>query len=196
LEILLSKILQKFESYIIYIRWEPKDEIGNITYGQKESIAHCMTNYSHEVDWIAFIDMDEFIYSSVGLKKVFETCDEALVGKIILKQKKFDDRFNNLEKPVTNIVDCIEGIDTSLWGLKSVIRSRYFDYGHCNWGIHNIPTKNCLFLVAEITQLRFNHYNVNSSQLEWMKLFYHTRESINLNSKCYELHDLYFSIMK
>ena len=40
---------------------------GQIIYGQKESIYHLIKYYKHEIEWIYFNDMDEFLFSSNNL---------------------------------------------------------------------------------------------------------------------------------
>ena len=187
-----SKLLEKYKKEIVYIKWEPKDLDGNIVYAQNESIIDYITNYSRKADWTAFIDMDEFIFSQKCLKALLNECNNKGIGDIVLLQKKFDDRFNNLNKPVSHIVACIEGINTTRWAPKHLLKNSCFDLNTSRWwNIHSLPIKNCYSLLADIKKLRFNHYNTNNYQFQWMKSFYNTDIEFKLNAECYELYNQY-----
>lgn len=180
--------LTKYKNIVTYLKWEPRNLHGHVIYGQKKSIEDYFINYANEADWTAFIDIDEFIYSDRDLKSVLKRYEQYEIGDVVLFQKKFDDRFNNFDKPVAEIVDCLNGIDTTQWGPKHLFRNCYFDFAaEEDWNVHFIPFKNCYASLADIKTLRFNHYNINSVQLQWMKSFYHTDYDFKLNGKCYEL---------
>lgn len=167
---------------------EPRDENGDVVYGQNESILNYNQVYAQKDEWTAYIDMDEFIYSKYNLKQQIQLFVAKNVGNIVLLQKKFDDRFNNLDKPVACITKCIDGIDTSQWGPKNLIQNNKFDCENLeDWNIHFLPTKDCNYAIANRATLRFNHYNVNAVQLRWMKHFYKSEQKFKLNSDCFEL---------
>lgn len=194
IETMLFTLLEKYNKEIVYIKWEPKDLKGNIVYGQKESIIDYITNHGKEDGWTAFIDIDEFIFSKKGLREFLDECNSAGIGDILLLQKKFDDRFNNLGKPVTHIVGCIEGIDTTGWAPKHILKNSCFNLAVPHWGIHSLPVRECRSLQADIKMLRFNHYNINAYQLKWMRSFYGTDVEFKLNAECRELYDQYYNI--
>lgn len=183
------EILTKYRKYVVTIKWEPKDAGGNIIYGQRDSIIDYITKYSDESHWTAFIDMDEFIYSREKLNYYINVFDDNEIGDITLLQKKFDDRFNNLGKPVTEIMDCIDGLDTLGWGPKHIVKNSCFFLDEIDyWNIHSIPTRNCKCIIADSKLIRFNHYNLNDTQLRWMKCFYGNEVEFLVNSKCDELY--------
>lgn len=186
----IAALLEKFGNVITYIHWEPKNSDGKVIYGQQRSIRDYITRYSDQSDWTAFIDMDEFIFSKTPVTEIIEAYALQGITDLCLLQKKFDDRFNNPGMPVTHIVDCIEGIDTSRWGPKHILKNDCFNLQETGyWNVHALPTKKSRSLVADVSRLRFNHYNVNEVQLEWMKTFYKTGTDFQLNAKCYELFD-------
>ncbi|SDT43290.1 Glycosyltransferase family 92 [Mucilaginibacter mallensis] len=188
LDLLLGKILSKYGNMITYIKWEPTDGNGNIIFGQKECIIHYIENFGQRSEWTAFIDIDEFIYCKGSLMQWIKKFDARNVGDILLLQKKFDDRFNNLDKSVTHIVKCIDNIDTSLWGPKHIIKNNNFDVLETGaWNIHSLPAKGGFCVIAKLSDLRFNHYNVNDWQLNWMKNFYKTHLDFSLNAECFKL---------
>lgn len=195
LETLLANLLEKFGDKIVYVEWAPMDYAGNICYGQKESIVDYICKYSDKYGWTAFIDMDEFIYCKISLRDVIEKCAADKIGDIVLLQKKFDDRFNNLDRPVTEIVNCIEGIDTTYWAPKHIIRNCGIDINTTSdWNIHTLPIPHHGFYKGDLQNLRFNHYNVNECQLEWMKHFYREPIGFKLNAQCYDLLDRYTAL--
>ena len=59
----LNAILEKYKHDITYVKWQPRDEDSNIIYGQNESIKHFIENYGHETEWIACMDLDEFLFT-------------------------------------------------------------------------------------------------------------------------------------
>jgi len=194
---MLKYLLEKYKFDVTYIIWEPTGPGGNIIYGQNESILNYFKKYSGSSDWTAFIDMDEFIFSIGNIKELLTSYADTDMGKIIIHQKKFDDRFNNLDKPVTSIVNCIENIDTSGWAPKNFIKNIHFDADSLDdWNIHNLPIKNSASYLADKDEFRFNHYNVNESLLDWMSFFYKTSNRFSLDAKCYQLFDLYHSNKK
>lgn len=173
------------------IKWEPRDENKAVTYGQKAAIRDYIINNSNSLTWTAFIDMDEFIYSIYPIKKIIAAYLKIGMQDIVMIQKKISDRFDNLDKPVTAIVDCIEGIDTSNWGRKHILRNSNFNLDWDQyWNIHGLPTKDGKNAISNPEILRVNHYNVNKRQLEWMKGFYASPKEFQLNSQCFELYKM------
>jgi hypothetical protein len=177
--ILLNKILEKYKNYITYIVWQPKNEKGEIVYGQVESIKDCISKYGKYNEWIAFMDLDEFIFSknNTNLVSYLKKLDKN-VSTIRLIQKKFLDRFLTKEKFIIKEFGCIEGLKIGIeWAPKNIIRcSEYVSVDQ----IHNIKTKNKL-IVPEVNVLRFNHYNVNEKQYNYIKKNY--KVDIKINGK-------------
>lgn len=184
-------IIEKYKNQITCINWEPVDELGNIIYCQNGAINHYTNHFCDKCDWTAFIDMDEYIYCETDLKNTLRQIrNNYHCGNIVLLQKKFDDRFNNIGKPVTNIQKCIEGIDTSLWAPKNIcdnqILKKYTSKE--DWSIHQMLLTYTDSFHCDINTLRFNHYNVNSFQLKWMEKLYH-KTGFRLNGICNQLID-------
>ncbi|NOY16676.1 MAG: glycosyltransferase family 92 protein [Gammaproteobacteria bacterium] len=170
---ILNEILAEFGDHCTLIEWQPRDEKGQVVYGCEESIIHCMYNYSRDVKWLCAIDMDEFLYSPCNepLDSLLDWLEDKGHSQCVLLQKKFEDRFLHLDKLVTNIENCIEGIDTAIWGPKNIILTDAF-YPDGIQSIHNIPVRFGSSHWIDTNRLRFNHYNVNGWQLNWMKQFY------------------------
>lgn len=194
---LRDRLLDVYGRYIVYTQWDPLDDDGKVTFGQRDAIMHYKQEYADKDGWTAFIDMDEYIYSRYPIKEVLKKSIRTGISDIVILQKKFKDRFTVPYTPVTEIVDCIEGIDTSGWAPKHILRHCKLDFNlpYWNWGIHNLPVRNCGRMVADIHHLRFNHYNVNETQLSWMKAFYNTPHPFSLNATCDELLQQYRAML-
>lgn len=170
----LQSILNDFKDNIIYVKWQPKNANGDIIYGQDLAFKHYIENYKNIVDYTAFIDIDEFIVSvkNINIKEYIYALNKKNITKIIIKQKKFSDRFCN--KNITNIIDitnAIENLDTNGWAPKNIIKNNSLNIDNTN-DTHNIGIINGETFYVPDDILRFNHYNVNKKQIEWMKAFY------------------------
>ena len=169
----LNDILRTYKKNIIYIKWQPKKDKGEITYSFGESIVdYIKRTPKNKFIYTAFIDIDEFIYSSrkVNLRNLITECYYNNITNIIIKQKKYTDRFCNNTK-VVDIIDTIVNLDTSTWGCKQIINNQSININQ-TVNMHNIGILKGTTLNIDIDLLRFNHYNVNAKQIEWMKDFY------------------------
>jgi len=178
-KILLNNILSKYRDYITYIIWQPKNEQGEIIYGQTESIEDCISKYGKYNEWMAFIDLDEFIFSkqNINLVDYLKSLDKN-ISNVKLIQKKFLDRFLTKEKFITQEFGCVEGLEIGVdWAPKNIIRCK--DYLSIN-NIHNMYTKYET-IIPDVDLLRFNHYNINEKQLNWMKWFYNSEKNFTIN---------------
>jgi len=170
----LQSILSDFKDNIIYVKWQPKNNNGDIIYGQTEAIKHYIENYKQLVDYTAYTDIDEFIFSvnNINLKQYIYDLGKDNITKIIIKQKKFADRFcNKKSKNIIDITNTIENIDTARWAPKIIIKNDDTNIENIV-NIHSILNINGKIIEAPLDTLRFNHYNVNKKQIEWMKNFY------------------------
>lgn len=188
----IEDILREIEQYlpgrITYEKWTPVDEQGKIIYGQIDAIMDYTEKYANDSEWTAFIDMDEFIFSPQGknLKDYLDEYEKKGIEDLVLHQKKFDERFNNLNKFVTQIERCIDGVNTIGWASKHIMRNDNIDLTSMienkkGWNIHYIPIKRGSYFDVDMEEFRFNHYNSNKKLLEWMKGYYDVTEDFHLN---------------
>ena len=47
------------------VKWQPRDEDGNIMYAQIQALNDALDHYGTKVDWMAFMDMDEYLVSDM-----------------------------------------------------------------------------------------------------------------------------------
>jgi hypothetical protein len=167
---------------VTHLKWQPTDRHGRIHYGYDESVRHCVRTYGRRTEWIAFLDMDEFLFSpcDIHLPTALGDLRRAGCGRVVVFQKKFLDRFCTSGQYVTDIYDCIDGIDTSNWAPKNLVRVDDLILGELA-GMHHMPVRRGTF-PAGMGLIRFNHYNVNPAQLRWMKAFYRADDDFEINA--------------
>jgi hypothetical protein len=167
----LQNILNDYKDNVVYIRWDPRDKDNNIIYGQNISIIDYIKKYGSENDYTCFIDTDEFIFSKNNLDlKQYIIENEA--DKFDLIQKKFIDRFCSKNKKIIEMTECIENINTDGWAIKSIIKNNKIIISSPNIHIHDIYITTNNVKKINMDDFRFNHYNVNNKQIEWMKGFF------------------------
>ncbi len=156
----LKKLCDTYKSINI-IEWSPRDKEGNILYNQQEAHTHCLKRLKEDkIDWCANIDMDEYII----LKKHDNLKEYILsiasnIKAIRMVQKRFESRFLNIGKLITDISNCTD---------KNVL-----DQAHKH--IYNVEyTKKITVHTIEIVQnyknqlgneneILFNHYKTNKN---------------------------------
>jgi len=163
-------ILSKYGDYITYIKWQPRNYYGQIFYDQDNCIKECINKYGNDNEWIAFLDFDEFIFSvkNINLVEYLKSLNEN-VSCVKLIQKKFLDRFLTDQVYITQEFRCINNFKIGTeWAPKNIVRCKDFESLE---NIHRINVKNNI-IVPDTDILRFNHYNLNEKQFNWMKSFY------------------------
>ncbi|MCX7922555.1 MAG: glycosyltransferase family 92 protein [Clostridia bacterium] len=187
---ILKEIQQDLPGRVTYVKWTPMEEPGKIVYAQIDAIRDYAEKYGSNSDWTAFIDMDEFIFSPKGknLKDYLDECEKKGIEDLVLHQKKFDERYHNLDKLVIQIEKCIDGVNTIGWASKHIMRNDIIDLTALiekkkAWNIHYIPIKRSRYFDVDMEELRFNHYNSNKKLLDWMKGYYHSAEDFHLNGR-------------
>jgi hypothetical protein len=161
----LNNILEKYRSYITYIKWQPTDQSGNIIYGYNESVKHFISNFRNQTKWIACMDLDEYLYSPsyIDIREYFQNI-QPNISSIVLCQKKFKDRHISTKTKILEEYECINEKFGDWWGRKHIFRpndlTNIID-------MHSIEFKYEAYTIDQ-ELLRFNHYNVNNYQLNWM----------------------------
>jgi hypothetical protein len=183
----LDRIISNFPGRVTLVRWRPRGAKGRIIYGQRAAVRHCVESFGSETDWLCLTDLDEYLFSPSGepISRFLDEMDASDATQIVLFQKKFLDRFLGCapgEPPyVLEIEACIDGINTRRWGPKNIVRPdalRDLTNIHQLWVRHGSTYRE-----KSGERLRFNHYNVNPSQLRWMKHFYRTDELPEVNGR-------------
>lgn len=175
-----EEIKQKYPGKITHIKWQPRNSSGNIVYDYNESIYHLIRNYGHETEWVAFMDVDEYLYSKTGINLVdFLKGLDIGTNSIKLLQKKFVSAQLSDTKPVFMDPRCVDFKCGEEWAPKWIGRIRDFQ---SLGNMHNFRF-NGSWKLMEPDVLRFNHYNTNDWQLNWMTDFYRASTPFTLNSE-------------
>jgi hypothetical protein len=122
-ELEMQDILQRYADIITYVKWQPKNSMGEILYNQEDAIRHFISTYGHETEWVALMDLDEFLFSEIDadLRTLLST-QPADVSCIKIGQKKFLDRFLSNEQHVTREYRCINMPMIPDWGPKNLLK--------------------------------------------------------------------------
>jgi len=167
----LTIILDKYGDMITYVNWQPRNEKGDIHYGQVEGIHHVIQTYGHETEWLALMDFDEFLFSpsNMNIVNYFRTLPQN-ISNVRLSMKTFVDRHEAKSKYITQDFRCIEGVSmTYSTGCKNIIRTNDFI---STTNIHHGYNFKQTSIDVDRKILRFNHYNGNPKQIQCLKDFF------------------------
>tara|TARA_B110000908_G_C10157900_1_gene404549 strand:- start:226 stop:1026 length:801 start_codon:yes stop_codon:yes gene_type:complete len=167
----IQQLCNKYKCVKI-IEWSPKKN-GIVLHNQKEAHNHCLKLLKKDrIDWCANIDMDEYIV----LKDHSNINDyinrlPSNIKNIRLGQVRFDSRFNNLDKLVTDIT-------------KSELDK--LPRGHSNKNIYNVNSTKLLDIhkwhptntvykeiVPKTDIIWFNHYKMNQKEYNIVDNIHH-----------------------
>tara|TARA_Y100000741_G_scaffold342836_1_gene306146 strand:- start:1033 stop:1845 length:813 start_codon:yes stop_codon:yes gene_type:complete len=170
----VQKLCEKYKCIEI-IEWSPTDKDGNILYNQVEAHNHCLKILKRDkIDWCANIDMDEYIviknFDNIGK---YISSLKPKIKNINLGQIRFDSRFNNRDKLVTDITDAeIKDLDRNhsnknIYNVKNTINAK----------VHNIYIKKGFLEYKPPTkEICFNHYKIKGNNYKHVN-------NINVNIK-------------
>ena len=170
----VQKLCEKYKCIEI-IEWSPTDKEGKIVYDQIKAHNHCLKKLkSDKIDWCAIIDMDEYI-----VIKDFDNIEKYILSlpqkiqNIKMGQVRFDSRFNNVGKLVTDITNAeIKGFDRNksnknIFNIENTIYVK----------IHSVDIKKEFSQYRPSTkEMWFNHYKLNNNNYKHIN-------NINVNIK-------------
>lgn len=175
-----AKIMEKYGDCITYYKWQPRDtEDGPIVYGQVTGMVDAINRFGHETEWLALMDLDEFLfsYSNIHIVNYFRNLPESVSG-VCVCQKKFVDRHESTEHYVTQDYRCVDHISVGVdIGVKYIIRpskTRYVSHQHGPMEYYSGSTR---FEHRDI--LRFNHYNANRKSLNEFENLYRFKLAVD-----------------
>tara|TARA_B100000900_G_scaffold416175_1_gene449731 strand:+ start:1944 stop:2810 length:867 start_codon:yes stop_codon:yes gene_type:complete len=155
----VKKLCEKYKCIDI-IEWSPKDKEGNILYNQAEAHNHCLKRLKKDnIDWCAYIDMDEYIvikdYDNIS--QYIESLSSE-IKNVKLGQIRFESRFHNLDKLVTEI---------------TLSENENYDRNHSNKNIFNVKDTISTDIhevvlknqeneyLPPLNEIWFNHYKLD-----------------------------------
>ena len=169
----LAKIMEKYGDCITYYKWQPRStEDGPIVYAQIAGMVDVINRFGHETEWLALMDLDEFLFSpsNVHIVNYFRNLPESVSG-VSLCQKKFVDRHEVVGPYVTQDYRCVDHISIGVdIGVKYIVRPDKTYYIHHQHGKIDYHSGSTRFEHRDI--LRFNHYNANRKSLDEFENLY------------------------
>lgn len=126
-----EEVWLEFYDHIVYVVWEPKDEKGEIIYGQMKALEDYVFYFKHVAKYTAYIDPDEFIFSpdNLDLEQYLRKKESQGVSTLRIKSRHFPHRVCGPNKRVTDMVHyyphTLEG-NVRLWAPKIICVTKSF----------------------------------------------------------------------
>ena len=173
----VKKLCEKYKCIEI-IEWSPTDKDGNILYNQVEAHLNCLKILKKDkIDWCANIDMDEYIVIKDfdNIEKYISSLPQT-TKNIKLGQLRYDSRFNNLDKLVTDITD----VEIKDFHRSHSNKNIYKVKNTKRMSVHSINldevNDNIMQYEPPIKEIWFNHYKLNMDNYKHIN-------NINVNIK-------------
>jgi hypothetical protein len=92
---------------VTVVPWQPRDAEGRILFDQVEAYADYIVRHRDDVDWAAFIDCDEYIYSAQGYTwdELLSVTADAGCHRILLNGTEYESRWtpDGIPRPVESL---------------------------------------------------------------------------------------------
>ena len=157
---ILDKLTKKYEDKVFFFEWSPRDFFGNILFDQDNAHNHCLEKFKNDnIDWGICMDMDEFI-----VIKNYETINDYInnlsndVSNIKLSQIRFDSRFNNINKLITEI-DFAEDYN---YPMEKNSKNLFKVNKTSKLTMHTWRGEG-ISISPKLDDIWFNHYKINNS---------------------------------
>lgn len=153
-------ILQKYGKAIYYNEWSPVDiSTGKIVFDQLGALNYFNKHVCDKavVDWIACIDMDEYIYvKDNDIKEYFKNIGY-WISSVTIQQISFENRFMYPDKYVIEITGSLENHDLFYHFVdrKYIYRAGTAD----RLGIHTWEGRGISYMERDRERLGYMHYN-------------------------------------
>ena len=83
------------------VRWRPRDEDGNIMYAQVEALNDALAHRRESVDWMVFMDMDEFLVSDESIPELCRWLESRGYDGGLISDRAMSTRLDNIDRYVT-----------------------------------------------------------------------------------------------
>ena len=83
------------------VRWQPRDDDGSIIYAQVEALNEVLARYGELVDWMVFMDMDEFVVSDEFIPELCRWLESWGYDGGLMEDRPMPTRLDNLDCYVT-----------------------------------------------------------------------------------------------
>lgn len=156
-----KKICDKYKCIEI-IEWSPKDAGGRILYNQSDAHLHCFEKLQNDnIDWCAYIDMDEYIVmSNFDNIEIYLSSLKSEINGIKMGQRRFETRFYNLDKLVTDITKSEKKIIARHEANKCIFKVKNTKKPD----IHGVSVKCGRVHKPSINEICINHYKLKEAE--------------------------------
>ena len=157
----LKKICDKYKCIEI-IEWSPKDAGGRILYDQFGAHLDCFKKLQNDnIDWCAYIDMDEYIvmnnYDNI---EIYLSSLKPEINSVRMGQRRFETRFYNLDKLVTDITKSEKKTIARHEANKNIFKVKNTKTPN----IHSVSLICGRVHIPSINEICINHYKLKEAE--------------------------------
>jgi hypothetical protein len=160
---------------VTHVRWQPRDETGQLTYGQAAAFMDYTRRFATDTEWACFTDIDEFVVPvrHPTVAAVLDIAEAGGVTYLILPQKCFAPRFDEAGQPIRRVTSITRSASwvTADFGRKALIKANTLrvPWRKAKYSIH-APTvvERRTSRLLDPGLIRFNHYKFNRQELDWV----------------------------
>ena len=138
------------------VKWRPTDSEGRIMHAQTEAHNDALRRFGPTVDWMVFMDLDEFLVSSESIPEIARRLERGGYDGGLMYDRVMTSRFDHLDKYVT---------DTTLaFDASYIAASKYICKVNRTWlvAIHGFISLSRRLKFSE-RELFYLHYKFPSS---------------------------------
>lgn len=164
----LRNLVKHYSSDRLHIvSWKPRNpKTGEIIHGQVDGYEDFIQHRKNDLEWCAFIDMDEYLFCRPGLNvlQFLEHVEEQMpnVGRVMMKAWKFRLRWNK-EGP-NDLRHHLDHLPMKNGGEKNLVRIKDIVKADLHWYWELTP--GCRHIVAHPEELAFSHYNTSDEEMK------------------------------
>ena len=92
--------IQSEISNVAVVRWQPRDSDGNIIYAQVRAANDALSRYGEMVDWMVFMDMDEFMVSDESVPDLCRWMESRGYDGGVMPDLPMSTRMDNVDRYV------------------------------------------------------------------------------------------------
>lgn len=113
--------------------WQPKNDKGEIIYGQMKALSDYIFYFKHVAKFTAYTDPDEFIFSpdNLDLEEYLHKSESQGVTTLRIRSRHFPHRVCGPNKRVTDMVDYYpHNLEktTRMWAPKIICVTKHFKH--------------------------------------------------------------------
>lgn len=152
----ILEYIQKSIPGVFVIKWQPKNDSGQIVYNQVEAHNDARRKYACNYDWIISVDVDEFLVSKEPLKNIIDKkLEENNLKGGVIYQIPMVSRFNYFDRYTTEIN---LALDRQYYDERIAPKYIYNPKIVKNVGVHYFESKEKERYYFPKNELFFYHY--------------------------------------